>query len=144
MASGITVSDESLTTYKDLQLGKKHQYIIFKVSDDFKAIVVDKVGQKGCDYEKEFLPSIPDNEPRYIVYDFAYDTEEGRRNKIIFFLWNPDSDGVKSVRQKMIYSSSKKAIRDRLLGISVDLQVSDKTDLIYEEVHKSIAGNPNA
>lgn len=36
-----TVSQECITAYNDLKLSKKYKYIIFKLSDDFKEIVIE-------------------------------------------------------------------------------------------------------
>lgn len=40
-ASGVALTDECLNVYLDLQSKKKYRYIIYKLSDDFKEIVVD-------------------------------------------------------------------------------------------------------
>lgn len=37
-----TVNEECVTTWNDLKLNKKHKYIIFKLSDDLKEIVVEE------------------------------------------------------------------------------------------------------
>ena len=39
--SRATVAQECITAYNDLKLNKKHKYIIFKLSDDSKQIVVE-------------------------------------------------------------------------------------------------------
>lgn len=36
-----TVNEECVSTWNDLKLNKKHKYIIFKLSDDLKEIVVE-------------------------------------------------------------------------------------------------------
>ena len=43
------------------------------------------------------------HDPRYGVVDVNYTTDDGRpQEKIVFFLWSPDSCGVKD---KMLYAS---------------------------------------
>lgn len=42
-ASGVALTDECLNAYLDLQSKKKYWYIIYKLSADFKEIVVDEV-----------------------------------------------------------------------------------------------------
>jgi hypothetical protein len=37
-----TVSQECITAYNDLKLSKKYKYIIFKLSDNFKEIVIEE------------------------------------------------------------------------------------------------------
>lgn len=49
-------------------------------------IVIEKSADSG-DYD-EFINQLPDNEPRYAVYDFEYEKSgEGKRNKITFYSW---------------------------------------------------------
>jgi hypothetical protein len=47
-ASGVGIPDESKTAYsKDLKMDKKHKYIIYRLSDDKKNIIIDKRAAKG-------------------------------------------------------------------------------------------------
>lgn len=40
-----------------------------------------------ADYEK-FLEDLPDDHPRWAVYDFHYEVEDGgKRNKLVFISW---------------------------------------------------------
>jgi cofilin len=69
-----------------LKLKKKYKFIIFKISDDNKEIVVEKTQESGT-YD-DFVGSLPMDGCRYCVYDFQYDTAgEGTRNKILFYTW---------------------------------------------------------
>lgn len=36
------MSQESITAYNELKLNKKYKYIVFKLSDDYKEIVVEE------------------------------------------------------------------------------------------------------
>lgn len=42
-----TVSQECITAYNDLKLSKKHKFIIFKLSDDNREIVVEEASSDG-------------------------------------------------------------------------------------------------
>lgn len=54
--------------------------------DDYTEIVVEKAVESAT-YD-DFLASLPENEPRYAVYDFDYEKSEGgQRNKIVFYSW---------------------------------------------------------
>jgi hypothetical protein len=46
-----TVNAECVTAYNDLKLNKKYKYVIFKLSDDNKEIVVDSTSEDGPAYE---------------------------------------------------------------------------------------------
>ena len=46
-----TVHQDSITAYNDLKLNKKFKYIIYKLDDANKNIVVDSTSEDGDDYE---------------------------------------------------------------------------------------------
>ncbi|KAI8142034.1 hypothetical protein BJV82DRAFT_157830 [Fennellomyces sp. T-0311] len=130
MSSGVTVNDECLTLYEEFKIRKKYKYIVFKLSDDLKEVVVEKSAENGT-YE-EFLSNLPENEPRYAVYDFDYEKPgEGQRSKITFYAWIPDTS---KVRQKMLYASSKDAIRKKLVGLAIEIQGTDYSEVDYDTV----------
>ncbi|KAJ4351080.1 cofilin, partial [Neurospora sp. IMI 360204] len=76
--------------------------------------------------------------PRYAVYDFEYKlaSGEGSRNKVTFIAWSPDDAGIKS---KMVYASSKDALKRSLSGIAVELQANEQDDIEYEQIIKTVS-----
>ncbi|KAG2211334.1 hypothetical protein INT46_002032, partial [Mucor plumbeus] len=129
-SSGVAVNEECLNLYQDLKIGKKYKYIIFKLSDDNKEIVVEKKAESS-EYD-EFLGELPQDEPRYAVYDFDYEKPgEGKRSKITFYSWIPDTS---KVRQKMLYASSKDALRRKLVGLAIEMQGTDASEVDYDAV----------
>ncbi|KAJ4307034.1 cofilin [Collariella sp. IMI 366227] len=146
--SGATVHGDCIAAYNDLKLNKKYKYIIFKLSDDNKEIVVESTSEDGADYE-DFRNKLIEAKsksksgavgkgPRYAVYDVQYDlaSGEGTRNKITFIAWSPDDAGVMA---KMIYASSKEALKRALNGIAVELQANDADDIEYESLVKTVS-----
>ncbi|KAK4214043.1 hypothetical protein QBC37DRAFT_284737 [Rhypophila decipiens] len=143
-----TVNQECITAFNDLKLSKKYKYIIFKLSDDNKEIVIDKTGDSSEDYEvfREALMNATTKSrsgqvgkgPRYAVYDFEYQlaSGEGTRNKITFIAWSPDDAGV---MPKMIYASSKEALKRALTGIATELQANDADDIEFETIKKTVS-----
>ena len=86
MASGVQVADSVIQAFSDLKSGHKFRYVMFKVGDDVKEIVVDSTVVSAT-YE-EFLEALPAEEPRYIAYDFWYELgDSGKREDVIFFSW---------------------------------------------------------
>lgn len=152
-------NDDCLKAYEELKLGKKLKYIIYGLSADLKAIEVLKkttTEDHGADYEK-FVQEFPEKECRYAVYDLEFDVEGGKRNKLCFIAWcvgvsargggaeradggtgwttprrTPDDAPI---RQKMVYASSKDALRRQLVGIQAELQGTD-----YSEITKETRG----
>ncbi|KAI8374724.1 uncharacterized protein BYT42DRAFT_577411 [Radiomyces spectabilis] len=134
MSSGVAVNDKCLETFQELKLRKKYTYIMYKLSDDNTEIVIDKTAESAS-YD-DLLNEVPENEPRYIVFDFEFEKSgEGMRNKIVFINWTPDSARIKS---KMLYASSKDAIRRSLVGIAVEAQATDMAEIAYESILEKV------
>ncbi|KAG0738057.1 hypothetical protein G6F16_000435 [Rhizopus arrhizus] len=130
MSSGVRTNPECLQKYQELKLGKTLKYIIYKLNDDYTEIIVEKAVQNAT-YD-EFLASLPENEPRYAVYDFDYEKSEGgQRNKIVFYSWNPDTS---MIRHKMVYASSKISLRKQMDGVGIEIQGTDASEVDYESV----------
>lgn len=88
--TGVRAAPECLEAYLSLkQQGAKKtskRYIIFKLNDKLDEIVVEKESD-NANYE-EFLESLPEDAPRYVVYDVEYETDDGgQRNKLVFISW---------------------------------------------------------
>ncbi|KAI1472056.1 uncharacterized protein F4812DRAFT_203660 [Daldinia caldariorum] len=145
--SGATVSQECITAYNDLKLAKKHKYVIFKLSDNNREIVVEEASSdKDWETFREKLinattktkSGATSKGPRYAVYDFEYSLSsgEGSRNKITFIAWSPDDANVMA---KMVYASSKEALKRSLTGIAIELQANDQDDIEYDTVLKVVS-----
>ncbi|CAM0139252.1 unnamed protein product [Umbelopsis sp. WA50703] len=130
MSSGVAVNDACVEIFQELKLRHKYKYIIFKMADDLKEIVVEKSAEKA-EYS-DFLSELPESEPRYAIYDFEYEKPgEGLRSKIIFYAWTPDTS---KVRSKMLYASSKDALRRKLVGIAIEVQGTDLDEVDEETI----------
>jgi cofilin len=137
MASGVGVDDEVVQKFNDLKLKHSHQYLVYKMSDDFKSIVVEKCGASGAPYN-EFKSSLPAQDCRYGVFDLSFELPDGgKRNKIVFILWAPETAKIKS---KMLYTSSKAELKKKLVGIATEVQATDASEIdeaaVLEKVKK--------
>ncbi|KAI0662161.1 recombinant Actophorin [Cubamyces menziesii] len=131
MASGVGVNPECLQAYQELKLGKKTKYIIFTLSKDNTEIIVEKKSPPTSTYD-DFLADLPEGECRWAVYDFDFEKEDGgKRSKITFYSWSPDDSKVK---QKMLFASSKDALRRSLVGIAAEIQGTDFSEVAHESV----------
>ncbi|XP_073422121.1 cofilin-2-like [Dendrobates tinctorius] len=61
-----------------------------------------------------------------IQSDFCYETKETRKEDLVFFFWAPDEAPLKS---KMIYASSKDAIKKKFAGCKHEVQVNNRADI---------------
>lgn len=134
--SGVGLGPNCVSTFEELKLKKTYSFIIFKLSDDKKSIIVDKTSNDES-YE-EFTAALPETDCRYAVYDFKYSlgVAEGDRNKIVFVTWSPDDAPVRS---KMVYASSKDALRRSLNGIGTEVQATDFSEVAYETILEKVS-----
>jgi cofilin len=102
------------------------------LNDDNSQIIIESKVEK-CDRYEDFVAELPENDCRYAVYDFEFEKSpgEGMRNKICFVVWVPDTS---KVRQKMLYASSKDALRKKLVGIATEIQATDMSEVSKETV----------
>jgi len=98
------------------------------------AVVVDTVAGPNATYE-EFVKALPPNDCRYAVFDFAYEADGGQRNKILFIVWAPDSAKIKA---KMLYASTRDAVRKKLVGVGTEIQATDLAEIDREAVLEKV------
>jgi cofilin len=100
-SSGVSVAPECISAFNDLKLKKELKYIIYKISDDWKEIVVEETSTDGdySTFRQKLLDAKSKDKKgkegiggRYAVFDIEYDLDsgEGKRNKITFISWCPD------------------------------------------------------
>eukprot|EP01066_Platyproteum_vivax_P005122 Platyproteum_vivax@DN1652_c0_g1_i1.p1 len=130
MTTGVAVADECVTKFNEIKMQHNLRYVIYKIENK-ETIIVEHTGEKSETYD-DFVSKLPNDEPRYAVVDFQYETDDGRpQEKLLFLGWSPDTCNVKL---KMLYASSKEAIKKKVPGVSKELQVNDASDLRLSEV----------
>nr|XP_033810524.1 cofilin-2-like [Geotrypetes seraphini] len=143
MASGVTVTDEVIRVFNDMkvrkcssqeEIKKRKKAVLFCLSDDKKYIILEAgkeilvgdIGETVDDPYKTFISMLPKDDCRYALYDVCYDTHETRKEDLVFLFWAPDSASLKS---KMIYASSKDAIKKKFPGVKHELQANNIEDI---------------
>jgi len=139
--SGVAVTDECVDEFNKIKLKKAYRFLQFRISDDLKKVVVDKWEEASAteaseaEREKQFTDfagQLPKDDCRYCVYDFHMDMgESGHREKLWFVVWIPETAKIK---KKMVYASSKEALKKKLLGMAGELQATDFSELSYKEM----------
>eukprot|EP00253_Pinus_taeda_P009184 PITA_09184 len=130
-SSGMGVADEFKQVFLELQRKKVHRYIIFKIEEKSKQVVVDKTGGPAESYN-DFTASLPENDCRYAVFDFDFVTSENcQKSKIFFISWSPDQS---QIRAKMLYATSKERIRRELDGVHYEIQATDPAQMDIEVI----------
>ena len=134
MSSGVVANDEVVTTFNDIKMGHKHKYAIFKINDDFTEVVVETTSNDAS-YDN-FIAALPPKSCRYVVYDFDFKSDDGGdRSKILFIVWAPDSAKIK---EKMLITSSKDAVKKKLVGIGKEVQATDLSEVAYDTIKEQV------
>ena len=81
-ASGVQADESCIKAFNEMKLSHTFKYIVFVLSADNKSIVVeDKVANDAAKDNdaayKEFLTKLPSDAPRYAVFDFVFEKEDG-------------------------------------------------------------------
>lgn len=85
--SGMGVADDSKNSFMELKQKKVHRYVIFKIDERKREVVVEKTGGPAETYD-DFTTSLPEEDCRYAVYDFDFVTSENcQKSKIFFIAW---------------------------------------------------------
>ncbi|RMJ17418.1 hypothetical protein BHE90_009725 [Fusarium euwallaceae] len=142
--SGVKIQDECIAAVNELRSrrdAEKPHFIIFKISDDERNVVVDEVSPDK-DYELFLsrLSSATDPKgkptPRYAAYDVEYDLgDEGKRVSTVFIAWVPAGTSIKS---RMLYASTKEQLH-KALNIGVSIHADDLDDIEWHSVVKRVS-----
>ncbi|KAL8150362.1 hypothetical protein V2J09_020170 [Rumex salicifolius] len=65
-SSGMGVADNTLDAFMELKRKKVHRYVIFKIDEKKREIVVEKTGDPTESYD-DFSSALPDNDCRYAM-----------------------------------------------------------------------------
>nr|ADO27888.1 cofilin-2 [Ictalurus furcatus] len=139
MASGVAVSDEVIKCYDEIRVRyqgseekERFKLIIMRLSEDQKSIVVDHkstlkvkdiVSEKNV-FEK-IVSMLPLTDCCYALYDCKYETKDSQKEDLVFIMWAPDNA---SIKKKLLYASSKAALKNKLQGLKFEWQVNDNAD----------------
>jgi len=133
MSSGVQCSPECISEFEQMKIRSAYKYIVFKITDDKKSIEIEKKGAPSSSFA-DFAKELPDGDCRYAVLDVEVTTKSGATaNKLIFIAWSDDNA---SVKPKMLYASSKDALKKMLTGINEEYQATEKAELDEKEIKK--------
>ncbi|KAF4691990.1 cofilin [Perkinsus olseni] len=135
--SGVVADGDCIVSYNNLKLKHDKRYIIYAFTADNKRIVIESEGTKDKTYDDFKQALLASHEPRYAVVDFEFEHDESgaKQEKVLFIFWSPDTAPVK---RKMLFASSKDAIRKPLDGVYQEIQCNDEGDLLFEEIKKKV------
>uniref|UniRef100_A0AAX7TMV4 ADF-H domain-containing protein n=1 Tax=Astatotilapia calliptera TaxID=8154 RepID=A0AAX7TMV4_ASTCA len=145
MASGVTVNDEVIRVFNDMKVRKSSTQDEVKkrkktiIVEEGKQILVGDIGDTVEDPYASFVKLLPPNDCRYALYDATYETKESKKEDLVFLFWAPESAPLKS---KMIYASSKDAIKKKFTGIKHEWQANGLDDIQdFRTLAEKLGGN---
>ena len=142
------------------------QFIIFKITDDKKFIEIEKKGAKGASFDEFTKELPDGNCRYGVLDVEIQTKSGATANKLIFVSWyrirvltstlfertphgaTPNdgplpsrlaigrSDDNASIKPKMLYASSKDALKKSLTGINEEYQATDRGDLVLSDIQK--------
>ena len=111
---------------------KTKKWATFSIEDKKKIVLLES-GEKTDTWD-DFVKKLPEDQPRYALVDIDYTTDDGRpQSKLTFVMWSPDDKC--GVKDKMLYASSKDAIKKKFSGITKEIQANDCDDLTADNVN---------
>eukprot|EP00700_Malawimonas_jakobiformis_P001154 EC720563.1.p1 GENE.EC720563.1~~EC720563.1.p1 ORF type:complete len:148 (+),score=41.97 EC720563.1:30-473(+) len=143
--AGVAIPDTVVAEFDNMKLKKTYGFIIFRLSDDRRSVIVDKTGDvRAQDTDSvetlnkkftDFISLLPPNECRYAVYDFVYQHEGAPRSKIIFINWAPESA---KTMVKVPHAATKEPMK-RALSVGVEVQACDASEADFNSVLEKIS-----
>ncbi|XLR53726.1 hypothetical protein HN51_022000 [Arachis hypogaea] len=84
----MAVHDDCKLRFLEFKTKKTHRFIVFKIEENQKQVIVEKLGESAQGYE-DFAACLLPNECRYTIYDFEFLTEGNvPKSRIFFIAWN--------------------------------------------------------
>mmetsp|Transcript_26103 Transcript_26103/g.38638 ORF Transcript_26103/g.38638 Transcript_26103/m.38638 type:complete len:145 (-) Transcript_26103:308-742(-) len=133
MSTGVIADDTVSSAFNDFKVKAgeygKCRYFIYVLTKDQKSIVIEKTGDRSKTYD-DFVEELPEHECRYGLIDVEFESSDGREtSKMVFISWVPDTS---KIREKMVYSGSKEAIKTALNGCGIHINATDQSELDFE------------
>ncbi|CAL9067856.1 actin-depolymerizing factor 5-like [Musa acuminata AAA Group] len=123
---GMRVKQECLSSFMEMKWKKASRYVVYKIDEKSREVMVDKVGRPGDGYEG-LAASLPLDDCRYAVFDFDFVTVDNcQKSKIFFITWSPTASRIRS---KILYATSKQGLRRLLEGIHYEVQATDAAEM---------------
>ena len=142
MASGVALDPLCIEKFNGL---KKREWrgVVLKINDELTEIGVEKcldpptvTGKTPEEDWKDAIETLPENDCRFVLYDFQYEHQGLPKSKIIFLKWAPETAKIKS---KTIYASSQEGCLNQMEGVGRQLQATDEDEASYGTIKKVLA-----
>eukprot|EP00622_Pseudochattonella_farcimen_P006727 FR742582.1.p1 GENE.FR742582.1~~FR742582.1.p1 ORF type:complete len:172 (+),score=38.47 FR742582.1:37-552(+) len=139
-----TVHEDCVPAFEQMEIRRKHKFLIFKIDTETEEIVVETKGPKKATFD-DFKKALPFADCRYAVYEHEYKTHDGRPTDKIFFLsWMPHNS---TPYGKMAYAEAKGVLRALFDGVfdssAANIEGVEVAFGLKEEDEEEDAGDPD-
>mmetsp|Transcript_17576 Transcript_17576/g.30554 ORF Transcript_17576/g.30554 Transcript_17576/m.30554 type:complete len:147 (+) Transcript_17576:335-775(+) len=140
MSSGVAVSPACVENFNKLKR-REFRAVVLRINKEMTMIELEATlpreeGKSPQDLWKAAIATLPENDCRFVLYDFEYEHQGLPKSKIVFMKWAPESAKIKS---KTIYASSQEGCLNQMEGVGRQLQATDEQEASYEEVKRTLA-----
>uniref|UniRef100_M8B2M5 Actin-depolymerizing factor 5 n=1 Tax=Aegilops tauschii TaxID=37682 RepID=M8B2M5_AEGTA len=119
---GMNIKEECKRWFTEMKWKKVHRFVVYKIDERTRAVLVDKVGGPGEGYE-ELVAALPGDDCRYAVFDFDFvSVDNCQKSKIFFIAWSP---AASRIRAKILYATSKQGLRRVLEGVHYEEELRE-------------------
>ncbi|ONK72635.1 uncharacterized protein A4U43_C04F21450 [Asparagus officinalis] len=129
------VRDECKSWFMEMKWKRVHRYIVFKIDEGSKAVIVDKVGGPGEGYHHLAGVAGRTTTAEYAVLDLRISVHAYRNwpqeQDRCFISWSPTKSRI---RAKILYATSKQGLRRVLDGVHYEVQATDPTEMGYDVI----------
>ena len=137
-SSDINIDDETRKLYKSLCF-QEIGYMILKVENKGKDLVLESHGPSKSDFETT-LKDLPDNECRFVFFDFRFLSNKRSIEKTILIKWVPSGA---SPFKKIPFSHATKNVLKQFKGVQFEFLIDSKAELtndfIIQKISKTIS-----
>eukprot|EP00828_Plagiopyla_frontata_P012285 TRINITY_DN169_c0_g1_i1.p2 TRINITY_DN169_c0_g1~~TRINITY_DN169_c0_g1_i1.p2 ORF type:complete len:138 (-),score=29.05 TRINITY_DN169_c0_g1_i1:129-542(-) len=127
MSIDLKLSDDCIDKFDEMKMKSAYRYIIYSIQKDSE-IVIEKAGSPDEQYD-DLVKNLPKAEPRYVVCDFRYKTNDVPPRdvaKILYIYWCPEGTPGKL---KFLYAGASQKFSGKLTGIHKSIEAFDFSDI---------------
>lgn len=131
--AGIHIKEEHIDLFNKLKINKEFKALSFGLGPERNTVELFQTFPPETDH-KEIIESLPNNDCRYLIYDFKYQTNEHPPRetvKLLLIHWAPDCAPIKV---KVPFAATKSELKSTFVGIQKDIAASDLDILQIDEI----------
>ncbi|XP_062911217.1 cofilin-2-like [Mobula hypostoma] len=147
MQSGIGIHQRVIEEFETMKIRKaglvRRKLLRLNLSKDEKCLVVDEdyVTQQQTyrDGYQQLLSHLKPDTCCILIFDLCYDTKDYlSKDDLVLILWCPDGA---STKKKMQFSTGKTAVKDKLKGFKLDLEVNSLDEIELSILADKLGGS---